>query len=184
MQISNQYYLIIDLEATCSDDGSLPRQEMEIIEIGAVIQDSQTYEIVSEFQVFVQPVRHPILTNFCTELTGITQSDVADAASFPQAMEQMKQWMYAFNDALFCSWGNYDQTQFQQDCQFHGVPWPFRSGHMNLKAEYSSTLGKRKKLGVAEALRGLGMKFEGSHHRGLDDARNIARIVRRVCIGA
>jgi inhibitor of KinA sporulation pathway (predicted exonuclease) len=23
--------------------------------------------------------------------------------------------------------------------------------------------------------------FEGSHHRGLDDAENIARIVRRVC---
>jgi inhibitor of KinA sporulation pathway (predicted exonuclease) len=28
------------------------------------------------------------------------------------------------------------------------------------------------------------MDFEGSHHRGLDDASNIERIVRRVCIGA
>lgn len=118
------------------------------------------------------------------ELTGITQNDVADAMLFPQALEQMKPWMYAFNDVLFCSWGNYDRTQFLQDCEFHGVPYPFRSGHMNLKAEFSSTLGKRKKLGVTEALRDLGMKFDGSHHRGLDDAKNIARIVRRVCIGA
>jgi inhibitor of KinA sporulation pathway (predicted exonuclease) len=30
----------------------------------------------------------------------------------------------------------------------------------------------------------LGMGFEGAHHRGRDDARNIVRIVRRVCIGA
>lgn len=49
MRIPNQYYLIIDLEATCSNDGAVPRQEMEVIEIGAVMQDSQTFEIVSEF---------------------------------------------------------------------------------------------------------------------------------------
>jgi inhibitor of KinA sporulation pathway (predicted exonuclease) len=71
-----------------------------------------------------------------------------------------------------------------QDCEYHRVAYPFRSGHLNLKAEFARTLGRRKKLGIAEALRHLGMTFEGSHHRGLDDARNIARIVRRVCIGA
>jgi inhibitor of KinA sporulation pathway (predicted exonuclease) len=38
----------------------------------------------------------------------------------------------------------------------------------------------KKRLGLAAALRHLGMGFEGSHHRGLDDARNIARIVRRI----
>jgi inhibitor of KinA sporulation pathway (predicted exonuclease) len=57
MRISNSYYLIIDLEATCSDDGTVPRQEMEIIEIGAVMQSSRTFEIESEFQTFVRPVR-------------------------------------------------------------------------------------------------------------------------------
>jgi inhibitor of KinA sporulation pathway (predicted exonuclease) len=44
-------------------------------------------------------------------------------------------------------------------------------------------MGIKKKLGIAEALRHLGLRFEGSHHRGLDDARNISRIVRRVCAG-
>ena len=29
------YYLVVDLEATCSDDGAVPRDQMEIIEIGA-----------------------------------------------------------------------------------------------------------------------------------------------------
>ena len=50
MRIPTAYYLIIDLEATCSDDGSIPESEIEIIEIGAVMQNSITFEIQSEFQ--------------------------------------------------------------------------------------------------------------------------------------
>src|SRR5262245_24832841 len=111
MRITNDYYLIIDLEATCSNDGTVPRHEMEIIEIGAVMQSSRTFEIESEFQIFVRPVRHAELTEFCSELTGITQDDVAGAPPFREALEAMKQWMFAFDDALFCSWGDYDRNQ-------------------------------------------------------------------------
>ena len=60
---------------------------MEIIEIGAVMQSSRTFAIESEFQTFVRPVRRPVLTDFCTELTGITQHDLTDALPFRQAME-------------------------------------------------------------------------------------------------
>jgi inhibitor of KinA sporulation pathway (predicted exonuclease) len=184
MHIPNAHYLIIDLEATCSNVGEVPRQEMEIIEIGAVMLSSRTFEIESEFQTFIHPVRHSQLTDFCTDLTGITQNEVDRAPSFHEATEAMKAWMYQFEDALFCSWGDYDRNQFVQDCDFHEIAYPFRSGHLNLKAEFSRTLGLRKKLGVVEALRHLGLRFEGSHHRGIDDARNIARIVRKVSIGS
>lgn len=180
MRIGQAYYLIVDVEATCSDDGAVPRQEMEIIEVGAVLQNAQSFEVESEFQVFVRPVRHPRLTAFCTELTGITQADVDGAAGFAEAIEAMKTWMYAHPDSLFCSWGDYDRNQFLQDCGFHHVAYPFRSGHLNLKAEFTRVRGG-KKLGVTEALARLGLKFEGVQHRGLDDARNIARIVRAVC---
>lgn len=54
---TDSYFLIVDLEATCSDDGIIPSNEMEIIEIGAVMLNRATWEIDSEFQQFVQPVR-------------------------------------------------------------------------------------------------------------------------------
>jgi len=184
MRITNDYYLIVDLEATCSDDGTVPRHEMEIIEIGAVMQSSRSFEVESEFQSFICPVRHPNLTGFCTNLTGIRQQDVAGAPLFSIALEAMKQWMYPFADSLFCSWGDYDRNQFLQDCDFHRVAYPLSLGHLNLKAECSRALNWRKKMGIAQAVRHLGMEFEGSHHRGIDDARNIARIVRRLCTGA
>jgi inhibitor of KinA sporulation pathway (predicted exonuclease) len=82
MRISNDYYLIVDVEATCSNDGVVPRHEMEIIEVGAVMQSSRTFEIESEFRTFIRPVRHPVLTDFCTDLTGITQENVAGAPSY------------------------------------------------------------------------------------------------------
>ena len=181
MRIPNAYYLIIDLEATCSDDGSIPESEMEIIEIGAVMQNSKTFEIESEFQTFVKPVRHPELTRFCLELTKIRQDDVDVAPVFPQACEMMKGWMADFPDALFCSWGNYDRNQFVTDCNFHGIEYPFGAEHINLKAQFSKSSGPRKRVGIAGALKYLGLEFEGTHHRGIDDARNIARIMRHVC---
>jgi inhibitor of KinA sporulation pathway (predicted exonuclease) len=184
MKITNRYYLIVDVEATCSDRGEVPRQEMEIVEIGAVLQDARTFEVASTFQSFIQPVRHPLLTPFCTELTGIRQSDVATAPLYPAVIGQLQSWLRGFDDYLFCSWGDYDRGQFIQDCAFHRIAYPFASAHLNLKAEFSRTLGLSKKLGMAAALRHLGLKLEGTHHRGIDDAKNMARIVRRVCCGA
>lgn len=176
--------VVVDLEATCSDDGSVPRDEMEIIEIGAVILEVGTYEIVAEFRTFVRPVRHPVLTPFCTTLTGITQADLADAPPCREAIAALRAWLAPFGEVLFCSWGNYDRKQFEQDCAHHGVDYPFAPGHVNLKAEFSRAIGQRRPFGVGQALQRLGLSFEGSPHRGLDDARNIARIVRRVCLGS
>ena len=55
-------YLVIDLEATCDDQGGVPRHEMEIIEIGAVLVAADTLAPLDEWQSFVRPVRHPELT--------------------------------------------------------------------------------------------------------------------------
>ena len=73
---SPTYYIVLDLEATCCDDDSIPREETEIIEIGAVLVDAATLTPGLEFQTFVKPLRHRVLTPFCTKLTTITQADV------------------------------------------------------------------------------------------------------------
>ena len=80
---------------------------------------------------------------------------------------------------IFCSWGNYDRKQFVQDCTYHSVNYPFSNIHVNLKNVMSKQLGKRP-MGVARALTYLGLEFEGTHHRGIDDCRNIVRICRMI----
>lgn len=81
-----KHYLVIDLEATCADDGSIPDNEREIIEIGAVLVETAGLTTVEEYQSFVRPVQHPVLSPFCTELTTITQAEVDAAPLFPEVL--------------------------------------------------------------------------------------------------
>ena len=174
-------YLVIDLEATCDDAGSVPKHEMEIIEIGAVLVNGQSLEPMEELQTFVRPVRHPTLTAFCTQLTSITQDMVADAPSFPEAITRLRRFI-GERETRFCSWGAYDNNQFRQDAAFHRVELPFRGEHLNLKKAFSQQLKTRRKFGMKGALRHVGLPLEGTHHRGIDDARNIARLLPH-CLG-
>jgi len=160
-------YLVIDLEGTCCDDGSLPPPERETIEIGAVVAD-QSGDVLREYGVLVRPVRHPILTKFCTELTGITQADVDGARTFPEVWTSLLQWVG--DRRSFCSWGDYDLDQFRRDCSFHGLPLWF-SGHCNLAKAFGKRVGNRK------AARLLGVETKGTRHRGLDDAKNISAVM-------
>ncbi|MEO0447769.1 MAG: 3'-5' exonuclease, partial [Verrucomicrobiota bacterium] len=121
-----------------------------------------------------------VLTEFCKTLTSISQRDVDEAEPYPTAIAPMKEWLADIQDYDFCSWGFYDRTQFEQDSQFHGVPYPFAGPHRNVKLEFSAAMGAKKKFGVSGALRKLGIPFQGTPHRGIDDARNIARIYEEV----
>lgn len=174
------YFLVIDLEATCSNDGSIAREEMEIIEIGAVMFSRSKMAVVEEFGTLIKPTRNPILSDFCKELTTITQNKVCEAPEFKEAFGQFTEWYNTFdpknNKILFSSWGNYDKNQLLRDCAFHGVKYPFAK-HLNIKKYFSFVHNRRKQVGTTKALRSIGLEFEGTHHRGIDDARNITRLL-------
>ncbi|MDC0744446.1 3'-5' exonuclease [Polyangium mundeleinium] len=169
------FFLVIDLEATCDEEGRIPEKIMEIIEIGAVLVDGATLEPVGEFATFVRPVIRPTLTAFCKKLTTITQADVDGAPTFPAAIEALGRFV-GDRDALFGSWGDYDRKQFEIDATRWGVPLPLQ-GHMNIKKRFSAALGETTRYGMASALERLALPLLGTHHRGIDDARNIARIL-------
>jgi inhibitor of KinA sporulation pathway (predicted exonuclease) len=168
------YYLVVDLEATCDDRGAVPRAESEIIEIGAVLVDGRTLRPVGEFQAFVRPILHPTLTAFCTQLTTIAQADVDAALTFPEVAPRLA----AFGEgAVFCSWGAYDRNQLEADARRHGVPSPLGPRHLNVKEVFARAAGDRRTMGNRSVLRRLGLAAHGTHHRGIDDARNIARLL-------
>jgi len=171
-----RYYLVVDLEATTSDDRSLPPDEMETIEIGAVIVSAATLEPVDEFQSFVRPVRHPKLLPFCTQLTTIEQAMVDGAPLFPEAFAALQAKLAGRYPVIFGSWGRWDRKQFQRDCTHHRAPFHL-APHWNVKLGFSQAQRLPKKLGMAQALAHCGLSLDGTHHRGIDDARNIARML-------
>lgn len=174
-----KHILVVDLEATCCDLKNIPRHQMETIEIGAVMVATDSLEIIDEFQTFIKPLRHPILTEFCTQLTSITQAQVDTAPTFPTAVKLWQTWLAKFDYTIFGSWGDYDRKQLQQDSKHHRIdlPYPVSSNHINLKPVFSTAQGLPKRYGMAQALDIAGIKLIGTHHRGIDDARNISQLL-------
>jgi inhibitor of KinA sporulation pathway (predicted exonuclease) len=175
------YLLVVDLEATCDDrtvsrPSLVPKREMETIEIGAVLVDKHTLRPLRELCQFVRPIRHPILTPFCRELTSIRQSDVDAAPRFPEAVDAVMRFIDG-KRVLLCTWGDFDKNQLAQDGSYHGIRVPFAMHHLNIKRRFSEVLGIPKKLGMEGALKRAGLELVGTHHRGIDDARNIARLL-------
>ena len=108
-------YIIVDLEATCERNNRAFNNE--IIEIGAV-KLNRNLDIIDEFCSFVQPIVNPILTDFCVELTTITQKDVDSADGFITVLNRFLAWI-GNEDFFLCSWGYYDKNQFIKDCELH-----------------------------------------------------------------
>jgi inhibitor of KinA sporulation pathway (predicted exonuclease) len=179
------YYLVIDVEATCDEDHRIPRDQSEIIEVGAVLCEDATLSPVGEFQTFVRPVRHPRLTPFCTRLTSISQADVDAAPGFAAAMQGLAAFLRDSGAAgrfTFCSWGDYDRQQFSRDERRSGVRAPLGARHVNLKEAFRRRSGDGGRLGCGQIMRRVGLSFQGTAHRGIDDARNIARLLP-YCLG-
>ena len=179
-------FICCDLEGTCWDSGPLrtqQRHETEIIEIGAVRLDAEM-AIHDEFQTFVRPRRHARLSDFCTQLTSITQADVEAAPDLPEAMRGFREWV-GDPASVLVSWGPYDRNQIRRDCRHWRVPHPLDlSLHVDAKEEYSEwARGHRRGRhgrGLKAALEELALPFAGSHHRAIDDARNLATVFARI----
>lgn len=167
-------YIIVDLEATCWEYVR-DFDRMEVIEIGAVELPAGDSPPTREFSRFIRPVAEPQLSDFCQRLTTIRQKDVDRADYFWAVFPAFLEWI-GDEPFVLCSWGGYDLTQFRTDCGRHRLAFPASfERHVNLKKEFARLLGV-KQCGMERALAHAGLPLTGTHHRGIDDAWNIARL--------
>jgi len=191
---SVDYLCILDFEATCNKQGKQPRPQ-EIIEFPVLLFNVATGEVEKEFHYYIRPDVHPTLSEFCTELTGIRQSQVDETGiSLEEALKRHKEWL---NECGIVAWhlctSNDDKTFLYLTCgdwdlnvclprqlSHHGQsPMPHFEAWINIKKEFS-----KKYMSKAKGMKGMldfyCMELEGRHHSGIDDCRNIARICRQM----
>ena len=168
--------LIIDLEATCWN-GPIPQGQVnEIIEIGICVLNAQTGEISDPRGILIKPERSTV-SPFCTELTTITQ-DMLDqnGISFEDACDIVRD-AYEGHYNTWVSYGDYDRNMMQRQCKIRNIDYPLSHDHINVKQLFYEIKDLRKKVGMKGALNILNIPLEGTHHRGVDDAKNIAKIM-------
>ncbi|NWS51568.1 ERI2 exoribonuclease, partial [Chunga burmeisteri] len=197
------YLIVVDFEATCWRDAG--RRGPEIIEFPAVLLNTSTGEIESEFHTYVQPQEHPILSEFCTELTGITQNQVDEAVPLNICLSLFLKWIKKIQKekkiifstdipsisaseakaCTFVTWTDWDLgVCLQYECKRKQLRKPdILNSWIDLKATYRAFYNRKPK-GLNGALQDLGIAFAGREHSGLDDSRNTARLAwRLICDG-
>ncbi|XP_068100909.1 ERI1 exoribonuclease 2 isoform X2 [Hyperolius riggenbachi] len=198
-----QYLIIIDFESTCWKD--IKHYGQEIIEFPAVLLNTSSGEIESEFHTYVQPQEHPILSNFCTELTGISQQQVDDGVPLKICLSQFSNWIQklqndkgiifpsvlpnqATSDQKICAfvtWSDWDLgVCLLYECKRKQLRKPdILNSWIDLRLTYK-LFYNRKPKGLNGALQDVGIEFSGREHSGLDDSRNTARLAwRMICDG-
>jgi 3'-5' exoribonuclease 1 len=87
------YFVVIDFEATC-EARNPPEYAHEIIEFPAVlISSTDPVQIIDVFHSYCRPVINPVLSEFCTTLTGIEQRTVDAAETFPEVHARFVKWL-------------------------------------------------------------------------------------------
>lgn len=167
-------FIIFDLECTCWQHDP-PGFVQEIIEIGAV-KVNRYGEVSEKYDKFVKPVVFPVLSAFCKELTSITQENVNRAKTFPHVIETFRDWIDVDEEYLLCSWGNFDKKQLIHNAQYHGLEHTWMQEHINLKDQYKELKRYKNPAGLKKTVEKEGFEFEGIHHRGFDDAYNLAKV--------
>ncbi|MFF8614850.1 exonuclease domain-containing protein [Streptomyces sp. NPDC015350] len=182
---------VIDIEATCWDGQPPPGAVSEIIEIGLTVVDLRAAAAASpartgsrkpmipgriaRHRILVRPARSKV-SDFCTELTGLTQAEVDTGVSFAEACRLLAA-EHRSGTLPWASWGDYDRNQFTRQCRATGTTYPFGHRHTNAKIPFTAAHGLRKRPGMARALEIAGLPLEGRHHSGADDAWNIAALI-------
>jgi len=168
--------VIVDVEATCWK-GTIPEgQENEIIEIGICLLDVKTGGISENEGILIKPEFSKVST-FCTELTTLTQEQVNTGITFKEACKMLRE-KYKTNSRAWASYGAYDLNQFKRQCEARKIGYPFGPSHINVKTLFGLKNKLNHEVGMAGALEYMEIPLEGTHHRGVDDAMNIAKIVK------
>ncbi|XP_068583730.1 ERI1 exoribonuclease 2 [Cebidichthys violaceus] len=202
--LSNQifsYLIVIDFESTCWREKT--NYSQEIIEFPAVLLNTSTGEVESEFHTYVQPQEHPILSEFCTELTGITQIQVEAGIPLQIGLSRFSRWLQNLQLEMgvvfpnrpqrssapsptqklctFVTWSDWDLgVCLQYECKRKQLHKPdVLNSWIDLRSTYK-LFYDRKPKGLNGALQDLGIQFSGREHSGLDDSRNTAQLAARM----
>jgi len=176
------YFLVLDFEATC--DSPINPLPQEIIEFPVLKINSTSFEVESIFHSYVRPTVNPELSNFCTQLTGITQEIIEGQPIFEDVFENFQRWLEKENllsGAKFAcaTCGEWDlKFMFPSQCKAFRLPVPdYMKKWINVKVSFAE-MAQLYPRNMVTMMKYCQLKHEGRLHSGLDDCKNIARVMK------
>lgn len=178
--------VIHDLEYTAWE-GSLARrwrgdgEYRELVQIGAVkLECDGAWTEISAFERFSLPEFNPVLSDYFTALTGITNADLArEGRPFHQVITDFAAFV---GDSRIVAANGDDARCLVENCGWRAVEMPIEAARMlNLRPLFMAALNLPRAETISSDLpRLFGLQMEGAAHTALADARAIAQALREL----
>ena len=152
----------------------------KIIQIGAVVGNFKTGEVLDKLSIIINP--HEPINPYITNLTGITDDAIFDEGTDLlkgyELLSTMHQKCQAFINPI--TWGGGDsQELYKQLTQMFVIDnWCFGRRWLDVKTLFIALRAGQDlptQGGLAKSMTKFGLKFEGRKHNALDDAHNTFR---------
>lgn len=185
------------IEIFTSIDLEMNQPSRKIIQIGAIVGNIATGEILERFSVFVNPKEK--LSEKIIKLTKITQKDVDNGFTLEEAYNQLRALHEKHNSFINpLTWGGGDSQELLNQLRKpliykilvllglkHNIElgWCFGRRWVDVKTLFVSWRflnGKPIQGGLAKSMLKVGLKFQGQKHNATDDAENTFHIYRKM----
>ncbi|QCD87309.1 uncharacterized exonuclease domain-containing protein At3g15140 [Vigna unguiculata] len=179
------YFLVLDLEG-----------RVEILEFPVLMISAKTLQLEDTFHRFVRPSKmserriNEYIANKYGKF-GVHKVWHDTAIPFTEVIQQFGVWLMRnqlwrgaeLNRAAFVTCGNWDlKTKVLQQCEVSKIKLPpYFMEWVNLKDVYLNFYNRRA-TGMVTMMKELQIPLMGSHHLGIDDSMNIARVLQRMLL--
>ncbi|WP_307599708.1 3'-5' exonuclease [Priestia megaterium] len=148
------------------------------IRLGAVKYNIET-EDIEFFDRYIQPTKRVSLSRFCTELTGIKDTDLVGASNFKNVFEDFLTWIGGIKKSRFFSWSTSDLSRLKIDAVKYEISLAtikkIEQRYVDFQAIFTKRVSKNN-VSVENGLALYNLQFEGKKHNPMYDAYNTLRI--------
>jgi inhibitor of KinA sporulation pathway (predicted exonuclease) len=187
------HYIVFDLEFNQDPDSLMDlslkpesaekksKYPFEIIQFGAVKLDVY-FNAVGTFSKLVKPSIYSSISEFITDLTGITTDSLILEQTFDKVYKEFLEFVDE-PETVFCVWGMVDMKELFRNVIYHSLDeklLPKR--YINIQPHTSVHLGqsKKKPLGLGYCVEALGIDITYPFHDALNDALYTAEVFKKV----
>ena len=174
MPVDVEKYIVIDMEWTVGDRGSVRRP----IEFAAILVDAKTFRTEREYSTLINP--GIAIPGHIQRLTGIKDKDVIAAPTWPAASKTLIAIIgkanFDVHKSRVCSWGTSDRFVMRDANKRNGVK-AIPTRHYDLRWRFSYAQRLRAQYSLERAAMEARVKRVGKAHRALSDARLAAALL-------
>jgi inhibitor of KinA sporulation pathway (predicted exonuclease) len=168
--------IIVDTEATCWEDSPPDGEVSEIIQIGICSLSIASGSISQKTSYIIKP-RFSKISEYCTALTGISQSTVKGGLFFNDVCNKIIK-DFGTKGRAWASYGIGDKYIFENECYKRAAKYPFSDHHIDVNLLFHlHNKHFEGYISLDKAMWSYGMDFIGKQHSADDDAYNTARLL-------